>query len=62
MALIDELTRECKDSNATPKEVYFDDFKVTHVKSPVISTDDYYPFGLTFNSYSRENSVANQYQ
>lgn len=23
--------------------------------------DDYYPFGLTFNSYQRENSVANQY-
>jgi RHS repeat-associated protein len=43
-------------------EVYFDDFKVTHTKSPVISTDDYYPFGLTFNSYSRENAVANQYK
>jgi RHS repeat-associated protein len=26
------------------------------------SCDNYYPFGLTFNSYSRENSVANQYQ
>src|SRR5690606_37004041 len=23
--------------------------------------DDYYPFGLTFNSYSRENSVMNRY-
>ncbi len=42
-------------------EVFFDDFKVTHTKSPVIQTDDYYPFGLTFNSYSRENSVANNY-
>ncbi len=47
--------------NATTVEVYFDDFKVTHTKSPVIQLDDYYPFGLTFNSYSRENSVANQY-
>jgi RHS repeat-associated protein len=47
--------------NETPTEVYFDDFKVTHTKSPVISTDDYYPFGLTFNSYSRENSVENKY-
>ncbi len=24
--------------------------------------DDYYPFGLTFNSYKRENAVANMYQ
>jgi len=24
--------------------------------------DNYYPFGLTFNSYSRENSVPNKYQ
>lgn len=46
----------------TPVEVYFDDFTVTHVKSPIIASDDYYPFGLTFNSYSRENSVTNQYQ
>ncbi|HTE30395.1 MAG TPA: RHS repeat-associated core domain-containing protein, partial [Chryseolinea sp.] len=46
----------------TPVEVYFDDFKVTHTKSPVIQADDYYPFGLTFNSYQRENSVSNQFQ
>lgn len=46
----------------TPLEVYFDDFKVTQTtKTPVIQTDDYYPFGLTFNSYSRENSTANNY-
>jgi len=24
--------------------------------------DDYYPFGLTFNSYSRENSTPNDYK
>jgi RHS repeat-associated protein len=41
-------------------EVYFDDFKVEHTKSPVIQTDEYYPFGLTFNSYRRENSVVNR--
>jgi RHS repeat-associated protein len=46
----------------TPVEVYFDDFKVNHVKSPIVQMDDYYPFGLTFNSYSRENSIANMYQ
>ena len=43
----------------TPVEVYFDDFKVTQLKSPVIQTDDYYPFGLKFNSFSREGSVPN---
>ena len=46
----------------TPIEVYFDDFKVTHTKSPVVQTDDYYPFGLTFNSYQRENSVPNRWK
>ena len=45
----------------TPMEVYFDDFKVTQTKSPVVARDDYYPFGLTYNSYSRENSTANNY-
>jgi RHS repeat-associated protein len=46
---------------AAPVEVYFDDFKVTHTKSPVIASEDFYPFGLTFNSYSRENSTPNNY-
>ncbi|MFN7436146.1 MAG: RHS repeat domain-containing protein [Bacteroidota bacterium] len=41
-------------------EVYFDDFKVTQTKSPVIQSDDYYPFGLKFNSYARENSLPNK--
>ncbi len=51
-------------SNESPTlvEVFFDDFKVTHTKGPVIQTDDYYPFGFTFNSYQRENSTANQYK
>jgi len=46
----------------TPVEVYFDDFKVTQTKSPIIQQDDYYPFGLTFNSYQRENSTPNDYK
>ena len=44
----------------TQLEVFFDDFKVEQVKSPVVQMDDYYPFGLTFNSYRRENSVENK--
>ncbi|MFD1001465.1 RHS repeat-associated core domain-containing protein [Ohtaekwangia kribbensis] len=43
-------------------EVYFDDFNVEHTKSPVIQAEDYYPFGLSFNSYSRENSMQNAYK
>jgi RHS repeat-associated protein len=46
---------------STPIDVYFDDFKVTYVKSPVIAMDDYYPFGLQFSSYSRENSVDQKF-
>jgi len=44
----------------SPVEVYFDDFKVTHTKSPVVQSDDYYPFGHKFNSYARENSLQNR--
>ena len=42
-------------------EVYFDDFSVEHMKSKVIQTQDYYPFGLTYNSFSRENSIKQSY-
>lgn len=48
--------------SSTLVEVFFDEFKITHTKSPVIQTDDYYPFGLTFNSYSRENSTLQNYK
>jgi RHS repeat-associated protein len=43
-------------------EVYFDDFKIKHIRSPVVQVNDYYPFGLSLNSYQKENSVSNQYQ
>ena len=47
----------------TPVEVYFDDFKVTQIKSPVIATNDYYPFGLEMaTSYQRENSLKQDYK
>jgi RHS repeat-associated protein len=42
-------------------DVFFDDFKVEHVKGAIVQTDDYYPFGLTYNSYSRESSMPNRY-
>jgi RHS repeat-associated protein len=46
---------------SSPVEVFFDDLNVTHVKSPVIQTNDYYAFGLAFNSYNRESSVKQDY-
>jgi RHS repeat-associated protein len=43
------------------QDIYFDDLTITHQKSKVVQGDDYYPFGLTFNSYQRENSVINDF-
>ncbi|HNC28982.1 MAG TPA: RHS repeat-associated core domain-containing protein [Cyclobacteriaceae bacterium] len=42
-------------------EVFLDDFTVEHIKSPVVQQDDYYAFGLEFNSYQRENATKNNY-
>jgi RHS repeat-associated protein len=47
--------------NESLVEVFFDDFEVTHEKSPVVQVDDYYPFGLTFNSHRRERSPINRF-
>lgn len=47
--------------NETNVEVYFDDFRVEHIKSPVVQVDDYYPYGLPYNSSRRENSSENSY-
>ncbi|MEJ0031609.1 MAG: DUF6443 domain-containing protein [Bacteroidota bacterium] len=48
--------------NPTAVDVFFDDFEVNQIKGGVVQMDDYYPFGMTFNSYRKENSIANQYQ
>jgi len=42
-------------------DVYFDDVTMTFTPSAVVQQDDYYPFGLSFNSYSRENTVPQNY-
>jgi len=34
---------------------------MTYTPSPVVQQEDFYPFGLAFNSYSRESSVPNKY-
>ncbi len=56
--------------NPTPVEVFpetssgqaFDDFKVTHTNTPIVQKDDYYPFGLTFNSYSAPGGVGQKFK
>ncbi|MFC3976467.1 RHS repeat domain-containing protein [Belliella kenyensis] len=47
--------------NPTPVEVFFDDFRVTHTNSNIVQKDDYYPFGMTFNSYSAPSGVGQKY-
>jgi len=42
-------------------DVYFDDVTMTFTPSAVVQQDDFYPFGLTFNSYSRQNIVPQNY-
>jgi RHS repeat-associated protein len=50
------------EQGTNPYEVYFDDFNVEQVKSPVTQTQDYYSFGLEFNSSQRENSLSQDYK
>lgn len=42
--------------SATDHWVYFDDLKLTHHRSKVIKSEDYYPMGLSFNPYHRDYS------
>ncbi|SMD37969.1 RHS repeat-associated core domain-containing protein [Reichenbachiella faecimaris] len=46
----------------TPIDVFFDDFTVTQNHTPIVSKDDYYPFGLTFGSYSRAASTPQNFR
>ncbi|CAD5265061.1 MULTISPECIES: DUF6443 domain-containing protein [unclassified Imperialibacter] len=44
-----------------PIETYWDDFSVEHIQSPVVQMQDYYPFGLAYNSYLRENTRQDKF-
>lgn len=46
----------------SPIDVFFDDFTVTQHHTPIVSKDDYYPFGLTFASYNRPASVGQRFK
>lgn len=47
-------------SNENPSfvEVYFDDFTLSHAPSPIVNVSDYFAFGLSYNSSTRENTIA----
>jgi len=42
-------------------DVFFDDLTIVHKKSPIVQTEDYYPFGLTFNQQTREGTHPQNY-
>ncbi|MCH7403556.1 DUF6443 domain-containing protein [Belliella kenyensis] len=48
--------------NPTPVEVFFDDFRVIHTNSNIVQKDDYYPFGMTFNSYSAPSGIQQAFK
>ncbi len=41
--------------------VFFDDLEIVHREGTVVQADDYYPFGMTFNSYNRAKGRENQF-
>ena len=45
----------------TPVDVFFDDFNVTQSGTPIMQKEDFYPFGLSFNSETRENTVPQNF-
>ncbi|MEQ1676219.1 MAG: DUF6443 domain-containing protein [Chitinophagaceae bacterium] len=49
-------------SNETPNiDVFFDNLQVTHIRSAMVETNEYYPFGLLMKNISYR-SMKNEYQ
>ncbi|MEQ9403514.1 MAG: DUF6443 domain-containing protein [Cyclobacteriaceae bacterium] len=47
------------ETTGTTLTVSWDDFTIYHGKTNIVQSDDYYPFGLVFNSYQRTASQKN---
>ncbi len=45
----------------TLTEVYFDDLMINHHKTEVVQADDYYPFGMVMNEYTKDYTTAQNY-
>jgi hypothetical protein len=48
--------------NETQVEVFFDDFEVVHTKGAVVQSEEYYPFGLTSISYTKESAIPQNFK
>jgi len=46
---------------AEPLDVFMDDMMVLHNEGPIVRVDDYYPFGMNFNSSERSGFTTNKY-
>ncbi|CAM9988648.1 unnamed protein product, partial [Chrysoparadoxa australica] len=42
--------------------VFFDNLNLEISESPILESSDYYPFGLTFNSYTKPGTVDQRYK
>jgi RHS repeat-associated protein len=47
--------------SAEDLDVFFDDLSLQHSSGPIVRTDDYYPFGLTFNTSTLTGARTNKY-
>jgi len=47
--------------NSQPVNVHFDDFTVYHGKTNVVSSQDYYPFGMAMQSFTRTASTPQNF-
>jgi RHS repeat-associated protein len=48
--------------NAVEMQIGFDDYEVTHAHSDVIQQSAFYPFGLTYEDYSKEGSLEQRWK
>ena len=44
-----------------PLDVFFDQMAVEHTSGPIIRVDDYYPFGMAFNTGTLTGALTNKY-
>jgi len=42
-------------------DVYFYQMTVAHTSGPIVRVDDYYPFGMTFNTGELAGALTNKY-
>ncbi len=48
--------------HATNVEVFFDDVSMSVLPSAIVGVDDYYPFGMAYNSHQRSNTYDQNFK